>query len=312
VEDQRDDGSFRYTGKMRPGHFEDTASAYCAEHAVLLLDFARYTGDARYREAGIKALEFIKRFRTPRGGQLWELPLHAPDLSACYWLVMAYVRGYEITGRSEYLGLAHRWALSGLPFVYQWSRFPIMAYGTVPAIGATDWTGITWIGIPVQWCGVRYACALMMLARYDPAPLWRQLATGILGAAEQMQYPDGPFSGCIPDSFDLTNQRRLPASTNPCALLYLQRLLEGQSVGLQVAAKNRHHVVSPYPLAFDGHRATISGQRGRVYQLVIDGQRIVEVNSQGTDVVEIDLASGAQEKKIGLPVAVSAPINSPP
>ncbi|MBC7337829.1 MAG: hypothetical protein H5U01_16375, partial [Clostridia bacterium] len=70
---QREDGSFRYQGPYQKGHFEDTASGYCGRFAVLLLDAAYVTGNKRALEAGIKTLEYMKRFRTPRGAQTWEL-----------------------------------------------------------------------------------------------------------------------------------------------------------------------------------------------------------------------------------------------
>ena len=76
------DGSFRYSGEFRKGHFEDTASGHCGKHAVTMLRFAERTGDAEMKAAGLKALDFIKRFRTPRGAQTWELSLHTPDIMA--------------------------------------------------------------------------------------------------------------------------------------------------------------------------------------------------------------------------------------
>ena len=72
IASQKPDGSFRYDGKYRRGHFEDTASGYCARPAVTLLEYARVTGDKAALEAGVKTLEFMKRFRTPRGAQVWE------------------------------------------------------------------------------------------------------------------------------------------------------------------------------------------------------------------------------------------------
>ena len=129
--EQKPDGSFRYEGQYRRGHFEDTASGYCATRAVELLEAARLTGDAASLEAGVKALEFMKHFRDPRGAQTWECPLHAPDILAAAYLVHAYVRGYELTGRRDYLERARAWAITGLPFVYQWSDQPVMAYATI-------------------------------------------------------------------------------------------------------------------------------------------------------------------------------------
>jgi hypothetical protein len=118
---QQPDGSFRYDGKYRRGHYENTASGLCRHNAVLLLEHARATGDKTALEAGLKALEYMKRFRDPRGAQTWECALHTPDILASAYLVHAYVRGYELTGKREYLDRARTWALTGLPFVYQWS-----------------------------------------------------------------------------------------------------------------------------------------------------------------------------------------------
>ncbi|MCX6899941.1 MAG: hypothetical protein NT105_14725 [Verrucomicrobia bacterium] len=246
---QKADGSFRYDGKYQRGHFEDTASGYCAQHVVTLLEHARATGDKPALDAGIKALEFMKRFRTPRGAQVWECALHTPDILASAHLVHAYVRGYELTGNRDYLGQARRWAITGLPFVYLWSCQPVMVYATTPVFGATNWRAPNWIGLPVQWCGYDYAYALTMLVPYDKTLNWRQLAEGILITAEQMQYPDGEFAGCVPDSFELATQTRRPWNINPCAVVSLRLALEGKLDALAVAAVDGHRVVAPFAAA---------------------------------------------------------------
>ena len=64
---------------------------------------------------------------------------------------------------------------------------------------------------------------------------WRQVAKGILVAAEQMQYPDGQYAGCVPDSFDLPTQTRRPPAINPCAIVSLRLALEGELDSLAVA-----------------------------------------------------------------------------
>jgi hypothetical protein len=285
---QKADGSFRYNGKYQRGHFEDTASGFCATSAVLLLEHARATGDKAALDAGVKTLEFMKRFRTPRGAQTWECALHTPDILGSAHLVHAYVRGYELTGRRAYLDLARKWAITGLPFVYQWSCQPVMLYATTPVLGATNWRAPNWIGLPVQWCGYDYAYALTMLMPHDKTLNWRQVAEGILIAAEQMQYPDGEYAGCVPDSFSLAEQRRNPWNINPCAIVSLRLVLEGKLDALAVAATDGRRVVAPFPVTIRGSKAHIRAKEGVAYQVLVDGSRVLDVRSHGEDVVSLD------------------------
>jgi hypothetical protein len=285
--EQKPDGSFRYDGKYRRGHFEDTASGYCASRAVELLEHARFTGDAASLQAGVKALEFMKHFRDPRGAQTWECPLHTPDILAAAYLVHAYVRGYELTGQRDDLDRARAWALTGLPFVYQWSDEPTMAYATIAVFGATGWRAPNWMGLPVQWCGYVYADALTMLAPLDQALDWKRVATGILITAEQMQYPSGPFAGCEPDSFVLASQQRNGPAINPCALVSLRLALEGKLDSLAVATADGHRIVAPFPVTIGDGQARIQARAGVAYQVVVDGQRIVQVQSRGDDSIPL-------------------------
>jgi hypothetical protein len=287
IAEQKPDGSFRYDGKFRRGHFEDTASGYCAVRAAQLLEHARFTGDAASLKAGLKALEFMKHFRDPRGAQTWECPLHAPDILASAFLVEAYVRGYELTGQSDYLDRARAWAITGLPFVYQWSDEPTMAYGTIAIFGATGWRAPNWMGLPVQWCGLVYADALIMLAPLDHAMDWNRVATGILITAEQMQYPSSPFAGCEPDSFNLSAQQRNGPSINPCDIVSVRLALDGKPNSLSVAAASGHCVVAPFPVTLRDGQARIEARDGVAYQVVVDGKRIVEVTSHGIDSIPL-------------------------
>jgi len=290
---QKADGSFRYSGKYRRGHFEDTSSGHCARPAFELLELAWCTGDRKATAAGLKTLEYMKRFRTPRGAQTWELSLHTPDILASAYLVAAYLRGYELTGKKEYLVLARRWALSGVPFVYLWGKHPIMRYATVPVYGATNWRAPNWIGLPVQWCGGVYAYWLAKLAPYDKTLDWNDLARGILLAGEQMQYPDGPKVGCLPDIFALAAQHRAGPSINPCALVSLRLAVEGKVDSLAVAAAGGRRVCAPFPVVIRDGKAHVRGKAGTTYQVLIDGARIVTVKSKGADAIDLPAPAAA-------------------
>jgi len=284
---QKPDGSFRYSGKYARGHFEDTASGVCARPAVALLEYARITGDQGVLRAAVRTLEYMKRFRTPRGAQVWEIPLHTPDQLASAYLVWAYVRGYELTGDRSYLAEARRWALSGVPFVYLWSNKPVMLYATVPVLGATNWKAPCWMGLPVQWVGGVYAYALTLLAPYDDSLDWNHLARGILISAEQQQVPEGQYAGLLPDSFVLASQRRNPPLINPAAIAALRMALDGRLVDLDVATDAAHRVAAPFPVEIRQKRAIIQGKPGITYQILLDGEKIVDVESQGTDVIPL-------------------------
>lgn len=285
--EQKADGSFRYDGKYRRGHFEDTASGWCAVNALHLFACAYYTGDKESLEAGLKALEYMKRFETPRGAQVWEIPLHTPDILAAADCCRVYLKGYELTGRAEYLDLARRWAMRGIPFVYQWDYKPVMRYGTIAVLGATDWTGVVWIGLPVQWCGAVYAYALTELSKYDHSMDWNRIARGILNCAEQMQYPDGEFVGTFPDSFNIDDQRRLPAYVNPCVIVALNERLEGRLDSVAVATNTNWRVAAPFPVSIEGDQAVVEAKAGTMYQVLVNGSRVVDVKSLGRDVIKL-------------------------
>jgi hypothetical protein len=215
--------------------------------------------------------------------------LHTPDILASAFLVQAYVRGYELTGQRDYLDRARAWAITGLPFVYQWSDEPTMAYATIPVFGATGWQAPNWMGLPVQWCGYDYAYALTLLAPLDHTMDWKRVATGILTTAEQMQYPSGQFAGCEPDSFNLADQQRNGPAINPCALVSLRLALEGKLDSLALATGAGHRVVAPFPVTIRGGQARLQARKDVTYQVVVDGARIVQVQSRGEDTIPLSV-----------------------
>lgn len=270
---QQPDGSWRYGGEFRAGHFEDTASGHCALHAVNVLEFARLSGEENFRAAGLRAVEFLRRFRTPRGAQVWECPLHAPDLMASAHATRACLLAYELTGDPAHLAEARRWALSGLPYIYTWDDGrPIMRYASIATLCATHYIAPVWIGRPVQWCGIVYADALLDLAAHDHTLDWHHLAGGILLSAERQQYSEGTSIGLLADSVTLHDQRLHPYDINPCTLVALRLRWEGQPSGLTSATLAGRRLVSPYPVKADAGQLLIQAPPGQDFQILIDGE----------------------------------------
>lgn len=300
---QKPDGSFRYDGKFARTHFEDTSSGICGQHLITLMEHAWLTGNQDSLKAGLKGLAFAKEhFTTPRGAQVWEVPLHTPDIMASAHLVRAHSRAFQMTGDVSHLEQAQRWALTGLPFVYQWQASPaekhkVMPYATTPVFGATNWVAPNWIGLPVQWCGLVYADALLVLeeaerGREGSRPVtglldWRKLSRGILIVAEQMQPVSGPMVGLLPDSWHLGRQEPYPYYINPTALISLRLKFEGRLDNVQMAMIGGRRIVSPFPVQMQGDKAVIEAPAGVGYQIVLDGKEIRTIQSTGRD--ELDL-----------------------
>ncbi|MGL6195196.1 MAG: hypothetical protein ACRC2T_10290 [Thermoguttaceae bacterium] len=298
---QREDGSFPYKGVYQKGHWEDTASGHCGNSLFRLMEHWRLTGNQDSLNAALKGLEYIKRFKTPRGAQVWELSLHTPDIMGASRCSMANVMAYEATGKKEYLDEARRWAITGLPFVYLWeveeslggketgpSGDAVMLYATTPVFGATNWIAPNWIGLPVQWCGLDYAEALYRLAPYDDTLNWKQIADGILISAEKQQYTSGASIGLLPDSFTLKSQTPNPFDINPCVLEMLRRKSRGElaNVDVQTDETGKYRIVSPYKMKINGKNVVIDGKAGTTYQILINGEPKT-IESKGNDTVAL-------------------------
>lgn len=228
------DGSRRYRARGGDSldygrtHFSDEASGYAAQPIDDMLRKAAYSGDRAAVDESLRLLAVLRdRFRdgVPRGAQTWEIALHTPDVLASAYLVRAFALGYELTGDASFLEAARYWAWTGVPFVYLVDptdgRTPgaVGPYATTPVLGSTNWVAPNWIGLPVQWCGLVYADALLDLARIDPDGPWDRLADGIAASGILQSYPIGhPSQGLLPDSFNLSEQVRNPADINPGTL----------------------------------------------------------------------------------------------
>lgn len=227
------DGTRRYRpipGRIDYGrtHFSDEADGYAAQPVDQMLRLAAYSGDKVAVDESLRLLAVLRdRFRdgVPRGAQTWEIALHTPDVLASAYLVRAFVLGYELTGDPSFLDAAKYWAWTGVPFVYLVNPTDasgpaaVGPYATIPVLGSTNWVAPNWIGLPVQWCGLVYADALIELARHDAEGPWSKLADGIAASGVLQTYPlDEPSRGLLPDSFTLASQSRNPSDINPGTL----------------------------------------------------------------------------------------------
>ena len=199
------------------------------------LTAASETGDAALIKAAISMLKKANAAYSntvPRGAQTWEIPLHTPDILASAHMLRANVLGYELTGDREFFDEARYWAWSGVPFVYldrPTDTGRVGMYATIAVLGASNWVAPNWIGLPVQWCGLVYADALLDLWFHDKDVRWKLLADGIVSSGYQQSWPavSGAVisktarerQGLLPDSFVLESQMRADPAITPATLL---------------------------------------------------------------------------------------------
>lgn len=176
-------------------------SGTTAATAVNLLRCARVLGTVEAYEEGVRALRALEDFRVPRAAQVWEVPVHSPDILASADAMDACLEAYGFDGDPAWIEKAVYWARTGLPFVYLWDDpgRPYLRYASIPVFGASQnkWS---WFGRPVQWNGLRYAGALLRLAELDDSLPWRQVAEGLVVSALHQQAPEGEDKGLWPDS----------------------------------------------------------------------------------------------------------------
>ncbi len=187
-----------------------------ARNAYEILRYARISGDWQAYREGVKTLEFMGRFRVPRAAQVWEVPVHSPDILAAADAIEAYLEAYRFSGDKRWLAEARRWARAGLPFVYVWNdtRYPWMRYGSIPVFGAS-WSKWSWFGNIVQWNGLRYAYALLKMETFAPSTEgmrrrydWRRIAVGITHSAMYQQAVEGENAALWPDSYHTVTGKR--------------------------------------------------------------------------------------------------------
>jgi hypothetical protein len=87
-------------------------------------------------------------------------------------------------------------------------------------MGATHWDLVSWMGRPVQWCGLVYSAALydyIHLCKSEEAAFWRTIADGIVASGVRQSHPasEPDRQGLLPDSVFVDGQTRNPPAINP-------------------------------------------------------------------------------------------------
>jgi len=211
-------------GKVDYGrtHFAHHANGHAAADVTHILEAATLSADPELIARGLALLDKQTALyvnSVPRGAQVWEVPLHTPDILASAYMVKAYTLGYMIARKPEYLEQARYWAWTGVPFIYlaNPTEGEVGPYATIAVLGATNWKAPSWFGRPVQWCGLVYGSALHLLSQYDKEGPWAKIAKGITAAGLQMTWPtsDERRQGLLPDFFHLREQLSDGPAINP-------------------------------------------------------------------------------------------------
>ncbi len=231
--DRRDQGVFKGRDYHELGPDDAAELGTCARRAYEVLRYVRLSGDARtYRDA-VKTLEFMKRFHVPRAAQVWEVPVHTPDILAAADAMDAYLEAYRFSGDPQWLREARRWARAGIAFIYVWGdpRFSWMRFSTIPVWGAS-WFRCSWFGRPVQWNGLRFAAAALKLHAYDPKGYaglsWREWAWGVTVSAIHQQAQDGAYKYLWPDNYNAVDGRRSGWNFAPSRIIHNMCALTGR------------------------------------------------------------------------------------
>jgi hypothetical protein len=259
IDSQEDDGGWGYypdESRKTLGEPGTRVMGIAGRNAYILAKWAAISGDPEAEAALQRALAHMERYKVPRGAQGWECPIMEPDVLASAYAVRAYVWAYMATGEGKWLEKARLWARTGLPFQYTWDdgEHPGMRYASIPVLGSTFFHH-SWLGLPVQWCGLVYAYGLQELMRYDDSDLWRKQVEGMVSSATHQQWPwDGPpeLVGTYPDSYGQWFTHRNAVYINPEDIEVNLLALHGLDPGLRsTPVKTREgliHVTAPCDL----------------------------------------------------------------
>ncbi len=259
----REDGTFpfRNTDWMRRRMREHTGGAHdslgddgstslgtCVQGALPLVRHWFLTGDERLGAAAERALVAMRRFRVPRGAQVWEVHQQVPDIRAAALAVEAFRMAAIATGKEEYIDDALSWARAGLPFLFSWrppldaatavvrtsrdrddfeekidlplaelyrdGRRQVNPFGAIPVFGSSYFV-VGWFGVLVQWCGLEWAWKVEELLELRDDPLLRAASAGVIRSGLQQMFDRPPWTGLYPDVWNLLENRAGGALISP-------------------------------------------------------------------------------------------------
>lgn len=317
LQSQGSDGAWRFDADLQAGppfvgmdYYElgpDDAVEVgtCARRAYEVVRYARIAGDAEAYRRVLPTLEWMERFRVPRAAQVWEVPVHTPDILAAADAVDALVEAYRFSNDRRWLADAVTWARRGLPFVYLWAdpEKPFLLGASIPVFGATWYHG-SWFGRPVQWNGLRYAEALLKLAEYDQSLPWRHVAELLVRSAIHQQDASGDNVALWPDNISAVDGSKCPWVFAPRmimqGILHLLGRDEEPATVILGQSPQRVHLTATVPLgkvSWDGRtcafQATVpEGQ---------DGLVLVSNVSRPARVVAAEIHTGGTEREQTLP-----------
>jgi len=333
--------------QVTAGRYQDlgedgsTSLGTCVQAVLPVLRHARLTGDEACLAAGLRGLEATRRFRVPRGAQVWEVHQEIPDIRAAALAVEACRIAWTLTGDPQWLEDGWYWAWTGAPFLYAWKvpgedrparlvatrdrddwdrrvihadeawSHPVQAtpYASIPVLGPTFYV-ISWLGVPVQWCGLEWAWHVIELEAHRPDPLLRYIADGVVRSGLQQMLDRPPWTGLYPDSWNLLTNTAHVALIHPWLI---HRCLEAQGrlprwdepwteVRCDPAAGRRWHVSGwGRPVSLDDPTGTgpwsavvehIAGEPNELLLAGIRPPRRLRVEGQNLDPLGDDLGPG--------------------
>ncbi|MCS7238302.1 MAG: hypothetical protein NZ899_08535 [Thermoguttaceae bacterium] len=236
--DQPGSGPFEGMDYRQLGPHGAVEVGTCARRAYTVLRYARIAGDWDAYHQMLPTLELMENFRVPRAAQVWEIPVHTPDVLAAADAVDAFIEAYRLSGEERWLADSVQWAKRGLPFIYLWDDpdKPYLQGASIPVFGATWYRG-SWFGRAVQWNGLRYAEALLRLADYDASLPWREIAERIVRSALYQQDTQGENVALWPDAISLIDGSKAswvfaPRQILDLVLHFLGRNVEPRTVAI--------------------------------------------------------------------------------